>query len=446
MCEYVQYTPFSYDAFYTGTTGRVITEYTDFADAAKCDDGTDTTTLTGSAVADGLVTVGGLAAGNATATRNFSSTYCDSGDCIADSEATDVCSFNYGNLNDSFPNADSGNVTIRTVSCSFDELDTDDPVDGIPNITECDCSYTEETVNCNGDATNALAGAKRSSSLDVGQTSVITPSFVGMDATESIESPISKQYTSNRFISNFISTQNYATIADNSCHASNFHMDTYGLTAGSLSTNRSDWGDYSNAVDPFGNSNSGTHDNYYTFNCLDAAFNIKARIRVLVRDWDREFTPEDSEIENLNPVAKLNDVTTTCFGLNCDGFYDHDTRWSLFGLANTTAPLYNSCGEGATNVIASTALTNTPTLSITGGDGAGTLSGALTATEAFPSGTMIYIESGVTGGFDAATDIPLMTLGGSGAAISFASLPGFSAAGLDFYIVRKLHYAVENPD
>ncbi|WPU63174.1 hypothetical protein [Peredibacter starrii] len=56
------------------------------------------------------------------------------------------------------------------------------------------------------------------------------------------------------------------------------------------------------AADPF----FGTHSNvnpYYTYYCLDTAMDIKARIRVMVRDWDR-LMPATSDVELISDIHK----------------------------------------------------------------------------------------------------------------------------------------------
>jgi hypothetical protein len=92
-------------------------------------------------------------------------------------------------------------------------------------------------------------------------------------------------------------------------------MDTYQAASGFLSTNRASWSSYGSSlegveIDPFGGASTS---NYYNFECLDAALNVKARARVLVRDWDREFSPEDDEIEKINadtPAIAVNSAAT----------------------------------------------------------------------------------------------------------------------------------------
>jgi hypothetical protein len=55
------------------------------------------------------------------------------------------------------------------------------------------------------------------------------------------------------------------------------------------------------AADPY--MGIGTHVNpYYTMYCLDAAYDIKARIRLVVREWDRVFPTTSSDIEYVSDL------------------------------------------------------------------------------------------------------------------------------------------------
>ena len=62
------------------------------------------------------------------------------------------------------------------------------------------------------------------------------------------------------------------------------------------------------AADPFLGVGGARVNPFYTFYCLDRAYEIKARIRMVVRDWDRVFTSGTSNLElisdsNLTPVT-----------------------------------------------------------------------------------------------------------------------------------------------
>jgi hypothetical protein len=43
---------------------------------------------------------------------------------------------------------------------------------------------------------------------------------------------------------------------------------------------------------------------FYTFYCYDDAFDVKARIRMVVREWDRIFPTDSSDLELLSDLGK----------------------------------------------------------------------------------------------------------------------------------------------
>jgi hypothetical protein len=310
MCEYVQYVPYSYQSFLPGASNRFVTTYNAFPDSVNCNNG-DSVTISGTAIGT-YVANANLAAGSAIpiASRTYDETYCDSGssDCAVNSVATNECIYDYSQVDPTYPNMDTGVITARTVNCTYTASgDSTGAVDGggnpigngTPDEVTCACDVAEVEINCAGETINGLAGAKHYSGINIAnEGSKIMTTVSGGNSTEVMTPPINRGYGSNRSLANFISSRNYAAAATNSCYASNFHMDSYSAS-GTLTSNRNDWENYSGSRDPFGMSNSGLYNNFYTFNCLDAAFDIKARIRVLVRDWDREFTPEDHALTNL---------------------------------------------------------------------------------------------------------------------------------------------------
>ncbi len=54
------------------------------------------------------------------------------------------------------------------------------------------------------------------------------------------------------------------------------------------------------AADPFLGVSGARVNPFYTFYCLDRAYEIKARIRMVVRDWDRVFTSTTSNLELIS--------------------------------------------------------------------------------------------------------------------------------------------------
>jgi hypothetical protein len=57
------------------------------------------------------------------------------------------------------------------------------------------------------------------------------------------------------------------------------------------------------AADPFMGIGAGRVNPFYTFYCFDRAFDIKARIRMVVRDWDRVFSTDTTELEKLTDLV-----------------------------------------------------------------------------------------------------------------------------------------------
>lgn len=58
------------------------------------------------------------------------------------------------------------------------------------------------------------------------------------------------------------------------------------------------------AADPYLGVNGARVNPFYTFYCLDRAYEIKARIRMVVRDWDRVFSSTASDLELLSDSYK----------------------------------------------------------------------------------------------------------------------------------------------
>jgi hypothetical protein len=59
------------------------------------------------------------------------------------------------------------------------------------------------------------------------------------------------------------------------------------------------------AAEPFMGLEDHKINPFYTMYCLDTAYDIKARIRMVVRDWDRVYNSNNEEIEFLSDLFKL---------------------------------------------------------------------------------------------------------------------------------------------
>jgi hypothetical protein len=93
---------------------------------------------------------------------------------------------------------------------------------------------------------------------------------------------------------------------------------------------------------------------FYSYYCHDAAHTIKARIRVVIRDWDQAFRI-DSGIDNYSytaPPAIMNSIGADTFGNTYNSYKDWDDDYSAPGTAATykaaTCGTHNagSCSNG----------------------------------------------------------------------------------------------------
>ena len=71
---------------------------------------------------------------------------------------------------------------------------------------------------------------------------------------------------------------------------------------------------------------------FYTFNCLDGAKDIKARIRLIVRDWNKTFKVNSAIDFDLpgalaNGTALMNN-TDVVFGKSNNDYYDWDDAYN----------------------------------------------------------------------------------------------------------------------
>jgi hypothetical protein len=172
------------------------------------------------------------------------------------------------------------------------------------------------------------------------------------------------------------------------------------------------------------------HNKYYTFNCLDAAFNTKARIRVLVRDWDNEFSPESSSVESFTGGAW--DGTSAQ-----DDIYDLD---AIFSIGTISAPDYTACtGTVSTDAVVTVGFD----LSLVAGDPTATLN--TNSTFRLSKGTVIEISSTTVTGAGANLYYALAEdLNVGDRTIKLATIPTFSDNNVSFSVVRMVPFTLKN--
>mgnify|MGYP002332028662 CR=1 FL=1 len=231
-------------------------------------------------------------------------------------------------------NCDSGSYTIQNVGI------LDDGADG-----DATCDYqilNTATVDCNGKVRACLQGPVReiftaSEIEDSGVTSEIVASDDGLQKTYTFKAPIVNGYASNR------SLVNHVRGSSCSSESSPTEYTHGGLQARGNSGNASTG---ANAITtPMLDSSP-----YYTFNCLDGAYDLKARIRVVVRDWNRNFN-KSSSIDSYF-ASFLDDNSTDPFGISYNNRGDWDDYKPTYYEACTDSVSPLTAGEGGATVTA----------------------------------------------------------------------------------------------
>ncbi len=212
--------------------------------------------------------------------------------------ASVVCVGNH--TNNGGPNCDDGSYTINTYSDN----------DTTPG-TDCDPTPTVTVVQCGGKQTKCLAGPvtsliKTSALLESGVRGEVVSSASGAKKTWTIDSPGDFLDVTNKRNSN--------NFADNLCSHSRADANTLANSAVSAAI----------SATPFGEESI-----FYEFKCLDAAQDIKARIRLVVRDWDRTFRI-NSGITGVNSSNTIMNASgTDIFGVLYNTKNDWDDAPSL---------------------------------------------------------------------------------------------------------------------
>ncbi len=320
-CEYVAYSPYSFFQYMPGDSSSDIT-------LVECDETVDNT-LAG--------------AYGPTPTFGAGMTKLGCGQIVDESlphasrqvrafpsDPAFLCNYDYSRTGG--PNCDTGTINVRTLS-----LTVPDPV-AFPGVVGHTTTLT--SISCAGQIAECVAGPIKQVSGSEGHTrfTEITPINSGEAYTNLIEVPnlIDNQRRSSVEIANFRRHMankdiNYVTSIDPTAVAyrnafsdplfnqifepdlmnrfsSNLNMapipgrihDVTPATLGAYSLGQYAI-DYSLAAgyttrplaaDPHLGIGSVNQVNpFYTFYCLDSAWEIKGRIRMMVREWDRSFTP-----------------------------------------------------------------------------------------------------------------------------------------------------------
>ena len=160
----------------------------------------------------------------------------------------------------------------------------------------------------------------------------VTPVSTETEIEFTYASPNSKDYKSNLYLSN------YSRL--NSCTPYNGNDFEYDIDTW---TEIGELNDPKDATDSSFNPFAGGN-NVYDYRCLDGARNVRARIRLLIRDWDKDFKPSNRvDVMNLvNPpwldALLMDNLGDDDFNFPANSFDDWDDR-STGGSCD--APEYN---------------------------------------------------------------------------------------------------------
>jgi hypothetical protein len=378
MCEYIEYQPYRFFKSQPGVTNRKVFKVA--CDAAcseamptECDRYYDETTA---------VTNGNYSA--ALFSTDVTMAYADKS----------MCTFDYGGYN-----CDEGSVSADTYivsgyyaeRCSdpveLNEADcvaadeewiTGDycgaPGDPVGTVTYARSSDDDEVTSCEGEFEACLDGAGIEQLKDFEPLEILNSSEVSDYTKEfSATSPKELGRSSNRYIANFsrvCSDTSTNKSSDNIFETITFNGSenekiSYTYTDSDIDVNSDGIIDGTTYADhPFSGSIYGSSldairystSPYYAIRCLDSARDVKAQIRLYIREWDRKF--DDDYIY----LARVSDKAIEGSGISLmdnNGFYDSDIAWNDFNdwddfldLSGNPVFVDNQCSV----------LTNTPSL------------------------------------------------------------------------------------
>lgn len=237
--------------------------------------------------------------------------YTEQSGCIANAAWTsaDNCAGNHEN--DGGPNCDAGNFSVTSEVYALDAA------------SACVLTSTATTTKeCGGKKTNCLKGPIRNIGLTdaeiiAGARSTVTAAVNGATVISTFNSPVESLDSTNLRVAN--------GSINSACTNSNTDADNWTTF---LDANKV--GATPNSPLAFGANP------YYTINCLDSAHDIKARIRIVVRDWNKTFKLS-SDIDLDEPggagAPTLMNKTGLNFGVDFNNRNDWDDDYTGTGAA-----------------------------------------------------------------------------------------------------------------
>ncbi len=241
----------------------------------------------------------------------------------------DYCRFNYDDSNPM--DCDVGTINIESISITPPAEVEPPAVPGPPTF-----SRSSRTIKCGGKVTNCIRGPTKEISTKLTRVIQHNQTTQNQDFSKSYKypgiegTPILYEYANYRrnlaslnmdFIDSFNLGAAYKSVWSNSSFNKTFNpsvMEYYAanlmldgvtplvtstvISAESIRNNK--WLAKPLAAEPFMGLEGNRVNPFYTFYCLDGAYDIKARIRLLVREWDRVIPTSTSDLELLSDLYK----------------------------------------------------------------------------------------------------------------------------------------------
>lgn len=364
LCEYVQYKPYRFFGFQPGVTTKI--QYQVSCDTSCSNDPTitqfcDNTYKTTGAVYNSLNVYDAANSNTALSDINSANGYFgldltdpDLANLFSNQVSTEdltTCHFNYTDIYElldgrTAPNCDEGTVTTVPVEIVGIEVDNGSCSDTmytteatcIANaetwtanlVTRCDTTVTptmtidsanKTSIECGGDFANCLAGPGADEFPSGKDNHYIIPNTNEADFSYAITlgAPYDKNLRSNMWVANFSRICSSTSLTKDIAEFDTTLNTIYGYEVEDL-VERSTYngvgidedGDGTFDYVPLGKHlfngqgaysiSSSNVQPYYALKCLDQAKDVKAQIRLFIRDWDRNFS------ENNAYVGRLSDI------------------------------------------------------------------------------------------------------------------------------------------
>jgi hypothetical protein len=230
-------------------------------------------------------------------------------------DADTVCAGIYKQDNGGTLNCDEGSVQVVTVDITEDE--------GGEGTNDCKMVKRKVTIDCGGQRNECLSGPiVETPELELAQSTDgimqnLYPTDGGATQSFNFSAPLNLGFDTNIYLANFTNS--------NSCNDA-----ALGVSYNYYENSWNRYGrDATGFYDPFHKASP-----FYTFNCLDAEDDIVARVRVMVRDWNRAFSEEDL-IDDIIAggtagAGAMDDLTADNFDDNWNDRADWDDRNTAF--------------------------------------------------------------------------------------------------------------------